>query len=301
MKNKIKILGIIAYVTIIMFSLSTCDESGGSNSSDNPSSITYTATVNNNTNTTTINFVFTSTITGLIASDISITNGSGAVTKGNLTGSGTLWAIGVTVITAGNITVSINKAGIESSNKIVSVAKTSSVAPLAPISVTAQATFSSSITVKWSSLSNVNYFKILRSTSSSGTFSYLTENSSLQYTDTNVSSNTTYYYKIIAVNNGLESNESVTASATTSPNTPTGVTATATTTSITVKWDTVPGASMYIVYAWATGTFYAYTNQFTRNYDGPIVGDYFTVSACNANTGLESAKSNQVYARFIGK
>ena len=298
MRIGIKSLGILT-VAVLALLMSSCDD-GGNGGADR-SDINYTATANNNTSTTAINLTFASTVTGLTVGDVSVTNGTGTVTKGGLTGSGTSWAIGVTVTTAGNVTVSINKAGIENGNKTVAVAKLAPVAPSAPIGVTAEATLSSSITVKWSSILNVNNFKIYRSTSPSGTFSYLTETSSTQYIDTKVSSNTTYYYKIIAVNNGLESKESVTASATTSPNTPTGVTATATTTTITVKWDTVPGASMYIVYAWAAGTFYVNTNQFTRNYEGVIVGDYFTVSACNINTGLESARSIQVFARLIGK
>jgi hypothetical protein len=90
------------------------------------SDITYTAAADNTTNTTKINFTFNKAVTGLTAGEISITNGTGNVTKGSISGSGTSWSIGVTVNTAGNVTVKINKAGIESENKTVQVYKGSS-------------------------------------------------------------------------------------------------------------------------------------------------------------------------------
>jgi hypothetical protein len=87
--------------------------------------ITYTATANNTTNTTAINFTFNQGVSGLQEGNITITNGTGAVTKGSLSGSGNAWILGITVITAGNVTVSISKAGIESGTKNVSVSKAS--------------------------------------------------------------------------------------------------------------------------------------------------------------------------------
>jgi len=87
------------------------------------SDITYTATDNNTTNTTAIYFLFSADVLGLTASDITITDGTGSVTKGTLTGSGQYWTLGITVNTPGNITVKIIKSGIESAVKTVAVAK----------------------------------------------------------------------------------------------------------------------------------------------------------------------------------
>ena len=95
-----------------------------------PDTITYTATANGNnaTDTTAITLTFSEAVTGLTASDITITNGTGSATKGGLIGSsGTTWSLTVTVVTAGDVTVSINKDGIESGSKPVTVYKAASV------------------------------------------------------------------------------------------------------------------------------------------------------------------------------
>jgi hypothetical protein len=90
------------------------------------SDISYTATANGSStsNTTAIELYFSASFTGLTADDITITNGTGSATKGALTGYGTQWFLAVTNVTAGNITVRINKTGIESENKTVTVYKT---------------------------------------------------------------------------------------------------------------------------------------------------------------------------------
>ena len=96
------------------------DESGGGN---NTGDITYTATANSTTNTTAIDFNFGEAVSGLKESDITITKGTGTVTKGALTGSGTSWSLGITVATAGTVTVKITKSGIDSGTKTVTVSK----------------------------------------------------------------------------------------------------------------------------------------------------------------------------------
>ncbi len=51
--------------------------------------IAYTATANSTSTTTGITLTFSSAVTGLTATDITVANGTGSVTKGNLTRSGT--------------------------------------------------------------------------------------------------------------------------------------------------------------------------------------------------------------------
>jgi uncharacterized repeat protein (TIGR02543 family) len=75
------------------------------------------------TDTTAINFTFSASVTGLTADNITVTNGTGSVTKGTLSGSGTSWTLGVAVTTAGNVTVGITKTGIEAGTKNVTVYK----------------------------------------------------------------------------------------------------------------------------------------------------------------------------------
>jgi hypothetical protein len=88
--------------------------------------ITYTATAdgeNNVTTSTKIDFTFGAALTGLEATDITITGDTGAVTKGELTGSGQNWSLAITVTTAGNVKVKIEKDGIENIEKTVPVYK----------------------------------------------------------------------------------------------------------------------------------------------------------------------------------
>ncbi|GHV86834.1 hypothetical protein AGMMS50255_1300 [Spirochaetia bacterium] len=91
------------------------------------SGITYTATANGTSgsvNSTAISFTFSASVTGLTASDITVTNGTGSATKGALSGSGTSWSLALaSVTTEGNVTVSITKTGIESAGKTVAVYK----------------------------------------------------------------------------------------------------------------------------------------------------------------------------------
>jgi len=97
-----------------------------------PSSITYTAQANGAdgvTDTTAITLTFSSAVTGLTEADITVANGTGAVTKGSLSGSGTSWILGVTVTTPGNINISINKPGIDAKTKPVIVYKAGSYVP----------------------------------------------------------------------------------------------------------------------------------------------------------------------------
>jgi hypothetical protein len=66
-------------------------------------------------------FTFSASVSGLTDSDIIITNGTGSITRGMLSGSGTSWALPITVNTAGTIDVSITKTGIEAGTKTVTV------------------------------------------------------------------------------------------------------------------------------------------------------------------------------------
>ena len=106
---------------------------GGGNPGNPATSITYTATQTGGTdgtaNTTGIAFTFSASVTGLTADHISVTSGNGPVTKGALSGSGASWTLGVTVITAGNVTVAIAKSGIEAEAKDVTVYKAGETAP----------------------------------------------------------------------------------------------------------------------------------------------------------------------------
>jgi hypothetical protein len=89
--------------------------------------ITYTAQADGSesASSTKIDFTFNAAVTGLIANDITISGTPGAATKRDLTGSGTAWSLAITTTTAGAATVSINKSGIETTAKTITLYKTS--------------------------------------------------------------------------------------------------------------------------------------------------------------------------------
>jgi len=88
--------------------------------------ITYTVTadgVTNDTTSTKLTFVFSASPTGLTAAQITITDGSGAATKGALSGSGTTRTLAITDVSEGGITVKINNDNIDDISTPVTVYK----------------------------------------------------------------------------------------------------------------------------------------------------------------------------------
>ncbi|MCL1893483.1 MAG: lectin like domain-containing protein [Holophagaceae bacterium] len=77
--------------------------------------VTFTATQtggsSNSADTTGIVLAFSQAVTGLTAGSITITNGTGSVIKGSLSGSGAIWTIGVTVGAEGTVNVGISDFG----------------------------------------------------------------------------------------------------------------------------------------------------------------------------------------------
>lgn len=84
--------------------------------------------------------------------------------------------------------------------------------PNTPSGVTATAS-SSYITITWNSVSGADNYNVYRSTSASGTYSFISTAYSTSYTDYNVNEGITYYYKVTAENSAGESGKSASASA----------------------------------------------------------------------------------------
>jgi hypothetical protein len=90
-------------------------------------------------------------------------------------------------------------------------------APSTPSSIQANAVSSDTITVTWGSVSGASGYRVYRASSSSGTYSQIGEVYTTSHTNTGLSPNTTYYYKVSAYNSRGESARSnYYASATTS-------------------------------------------------------------------------------------
>ncbi|MDR0645029.1 MAG: fibronectin type III domain-containing protein [Treponema sp.] len=174
----------------------------------------------------------------------------------------------------------------------------------APSNVTATATGSDSIRVSWDAVNgaSVSGYQVYRSTSSSGTYEKAGDPSASPYTDTGLSPNTTYYYKVSASNDSGEGAQSSTyGSATTNVAAPSGVTATAAgSTSITVSWDAVNGASRYYVYRSESsgGTYtqigsYTTATSYTNTGLSPNTEYHYKVAAYNSNgQGAQSSAAS---------
>jgi fibronectin type 3 domain-containing protein len=122
----------------------------------------------------------------------------------------------------------------------------------APSGVSATAEDSSSITVSWDEVDGASGYRVHRSTSSSSSATYTkvgSDTTGTSYTDTELSSNTTYYYKVSAYNDNGEGAQSSTDYARTKMPAPSSVDATAaSSSSIRVSWDSVSIATYYYVY-----------------------------------------------------
>jgi hypothetical protein len=195
-------------------------DSGGGN-------ITYDVAATGSPDTTALNFTFETSVSGLLASDITITDGSGSATKGNLTGSGTSWSLGVTAGTAGTVTVSINKTGIQNGGKTVNIVKGSDnggiTVPGVPTNVVASAQSSSSIQITWNAPSSggaPGSYIIYRSSSSTGNYSQVGTSNTTSYTDIDLTASTTYYYKVAAQNSAGTGTQSSSVSAKTNSTNP---------------------------------------------------------------------------------
>ena len=92
----------------------------------------------------------------------------------------------------------------------------------APTEVTAYSS-TNGITVSWRNISNISEYKVYRSSNSLDYIEVGSASSSIggtrtSYTDTGLSANTMYYYRVTAVSSGGESPQSGTVNATTLPN-----------------------------------------------------------------------------------
>ena len=87
--------------------------------------VSWAASVSGAPYTNAINFEFAGPVAGLTPGNITVTKGTGLVTTGILTGSGTSWSLAVGVARAGEIEVSISRAGIESRTETLEVSAVS--------------------------------------------------------------------------------------------------------------------------------------------------------------------------------
>jgi titin len=158
------------------------------------------------------------------------------------------------------------------------------------------------VTLSWAAATGAVSYSVARSlTTETGYVTIATVTTGTTFTDSNVTSGTTYYYVVTASNgtcNSGNSNEASTAPTCTPPAVPTGLTATAVNGSVILTWTASIGASSYSIYKNTTGsstyTLVNSTAQVTFT-DSSVVNDtkyYYVVTASNGS--CSSANSMQV-------
>jgi hypothetical protein len=181
--------------------------------------------------------------------------------------------------------------------------------PAAPTDVKATALSSSIIQVEWTQVSNAQSYDIYRSPVNSGTYTAkIGSTTGTVYTDAGLSPSTTYYYKVVAVNDiGPSSQSSYDAATTHSPpvSVPTApaisnITFTSNDAGLRISWNAVPGASTYNVYR-GSAKYGIYATKVASNIESTIfddmdvnldtVGNAYFYQIAAVNTAGEGSRS----------
>jgi chitodextrinase len=97
----------------------------------------------------------------------------------------------------------LNSNGVPSVAQFINVNSSNSLPPGAPSSLVATATSTSSVSLSWSAGSgSIDHYEIQRATSKNGPFTTLSNTSSTSFTDSSLSSTTTYIYRVRSVDAG---------------------------------------------------------------------------------------------------
>ncbi|GBU23423.1 hypothetical protein R83H12_00034 [Fibrobacteria bacterium R8-3-H12] len=170
--------------------------------------------------------------------------------------------------------------------------------PDPPAGVTAMANSTNSISIGWGTVSGATGYYIYRSTTMVGPYERIGSSKSTSYMDDGLSSGATYHYRVSGYNSGGEGSQSVYATATTLPESPTGVTATvsASANAITISWNPATGATSYRIYRSDASTYVgtSITTQYMNT--GLTAGTTYDYWVTAYNSGGESGQSDIVSA-----
>jgi len=129
----------------------------------------------------------------------------------------------------------------------VQAATVKSISKVVPVcTVLSRTSTTSKISIR--EVSGASHYKIYRSTSKSGSFTYIGKTSGLTYKDTGLSAKTKYYYKVQAVNASSKSKQSAVATVSMVPSKVTNVKASEVQNTIKLTWNKVSGNLEYHVY-----------------------------------------------------
>ncbi len=140
--------------------------------------------------------------------------------------------------------VKASNAGGTSGGSNAAIAKPAPPAPETNPTLTATPVQATNIMLNWSAVSGAIGYVIQRGTSPNGPYVLLGSITELAYTDSRLNSNSTYYYKVTAMNAGGTSTGALT---TTRPSAPASLAAMAGNTQAALTWSPSIGATGYIV------------------------------------------------------
>jgi chitodextrinase len=162
-------------------------------------------------------------------------------------------------------------------------------APLAPSNVVATATGSTTVTVTWDASAGADGYLIFRDGAQVGSFT-----TNRTFNDTGLSPGTTYSYNITAANAFGTSTQSLAATVTTSsaPGVPGGLRGSATAAGIALNWNSVSGATGYVLFR--NGTEIEDTTGTTFLDTDVEASTTYRYSVAASNAGGESARSAEV-------
>ena len=191
--------------------------------------------------------------------------------------------------------VTASSAGGTSALSTAAIAKPLPNAPAtAPGSLLATPSASTNISLDWSGVSGAVGYVIQRATSVNGGYLLLASITETTYTDYGVNTNSTYFYKITAMNAGGVSTAAIT---TTKPPTPTGLTAVAGNTKVVLKWNGSIGATNYIIKrALSSGNELAIANTTATNYTDVSLTNGTTYYYVVAADGTDTTSVNSIEA-----
>ena len=178
--------------------------------------------------------------------------------------------------------------------------------PATPTNFTESVTSANQIYLTWDSVGEATNYNVYRASAFAGPYTLISTPTTTSYADSNFSVNTTYYYKVQAVNSAGYSSDSAIVHATTIYPTgplyaPTSLNATATTTNqIYLSWNPASYATYYNVYRATSpsATFLNIASITTTNYTDTSLTQgltyYYKVRA--ASSAGSSSDSSVVYA-----
>lgn len=163
---------------------------------------------------------------------------------------------------------------------------------------------SNTVSLTWSSISGASSYAVYHSTTSSGTYTKVTTVTTCSVTLKDVGYGT-HYYKVTACTTGVESDYS--SAVTVGVSTllaPKNITSSNSGSTVNLKWDSVDGATYYMVYASSSsyGVYTALSGTVTTA--GAKISNvssgvhYYKIKACNSSTSSELSDYKYVYVSY---